>query len=133
MRFIRSHRLAAATLAALLSAGSAFAVDQSAVADTQAEADMPPPPPGPPGPPPPHDPKFKAALDACAAELGLPPPPKPGEDRKPPADGKRPDFSRMEACMTAKGFKRPPHPHGPPGPPGPPPEGEADGGGGGAN
>jgi hypothetical protein len=126
MPFDRTHRLAAATLVALLSAGATWAATPPVTVDTP-PADAPPPP----GPPPPHDPKFTAALDACAAEQGLPPPPRPGTrpDDAPP-QGQRPDHAKFEACMTAKGFKRPPHPPGGHrGPPGPPPEGDADGGG----
>lgn len=130
MRFIRTHRLAAATLVALLCAGSASEAAPLAAADGP-QSDMPAPP-GPPGPPPPRDPRFGAALDACAAEQGLPPPPRPGtRPDGPPPEGKRPDHAKFEACMTAQGFKRPPHPPGDHrGPPGPPPEDDADGGGG---
>jgi len=61
-------------------------------------------------------------MEACAAE-------RPGGDG-PSRKGKRPDHAKFEACMAAKGFKRPPHPPGDHrGPPPPPPAGEADGGG----
>jgi hypothetical protein len=76
----------------------------------------------PPGPPPmPEGPSFRQALVACAAEQGLPPPPAP--DAKPqarPADARRPDRDRLDACLEAKGVTLPPPPPGPPAPPLPP-------------
>ncbi len=82
------------------------------------------------GPPRHHDPKFEAALQACAASLGLPTPPAGGHDpkdgAKTPPDGEQagpggrgaggrevgPRLSdaqrqQLDQCLASKGFERP--------------------------
>ncbi|MFT3763386.1 MAG: hypothetical protein QM761_12440 [Pseudoxanthomonas sp.] len=91
----------------LLSAFAAAAQDAS----TSASASTTPPPAdgkGPPKGPQPggRNPEVDAALSACAQSLGA-------------SDGQRPDRAKMDACMSAKGFKKPQG--------GPPPGGRRDG------
>ncbi len=81
------------------------------------------------GPRGPQDEAQRAAFEACLTENGL----------SRPERGTRPseaDMTKLQSCMTAKGYERPagpPHgarPHGPPPdgvrPPGPPPGEEGD-------
>lgn len=53
------------------------------------------------------NPEMQAAMKACSEELGISMP-EPGSQQ---AGGPPPDMQKLDACMEAKGFKRP---QGPP-------------------
>lgn len=51
--------------------------------------------------------KMKAAIDACATELGLE---KPSQGSRP----SREDMEKMDSCLASKGFEKPEPPKGKP-------------------
>ncbi|MFT4255517.1 MAG: hypothetical protein QM599_00910 [Pseudoxanthomonas sp.] len=90
---VKTLLLAAVLLPAFAAAAQDASTSASAsTSNNPTPADGKGPPKGP--PPGGRNPEVDAALSACAQSLGA-------------SGGQRPDMAKMDACMSAKGFKKP--------------------------